>query len=292
MNRLILLAVTGLLLAALGACAPTQTDGTTGPESVRSFQSTRVAHPRGEAEAVTVNLTLSFWDTTITALDDADQLIEAAFDYLGEIVFDVTGTVEKEVFIAQDNKNQVYEGEETGRWQIALSPDVTTRLAIEASLGALDADLSALDLEALDLDMSTGDATIRLPARASGIALAFSGSLGDLDLTVPDGTPLSTDDPVKLSTGTTTLHLGEGVAWRAAIAMGIGDLVLDVAPDAAVRVTITRASVGTFDPQIALEQVEVGDEDGTGVWETPGYAEADAPIDLSVEMSIGDLIVQ
>lgn len=291
MKRLLLFAVPGLLVA-LGACAPTQTGTTTGPETVETFESTRISHPLGDAESVTVTLTLSTWDTTIGALEDPELLIEAEVDYLGEMVFDVTGTVEKEVFIAQNNENRVYEGDEAGRWQIALSPDATARLVIDASLGTLDADLSALDLAALALDMSTGDATIQLPAREDGIALELSGSVGDLDLTVPEGTPLNTEQRITLSTGTTTLHIGAGVAWQAALEMGTGDLVLDVAEDAAVRITISDASVGTFDPQIALEQVETGDEDGAGVWETPGYAAADAAIDLTIDMSIGDLIVR
>ena len=59
--------------------------------------------PIGEATSARVNLDLSFEPTTVDALPSSDDLIAADLDYVGDIIFQVSGERQKTVSLSQSD---------------------------------------------------------------------------------------------------------------------------------------------------------------------------------------------
>lgn len=182
------------------------------------------------ATSAGIELNLSRFPTTISALDDGNQLIAGTVSTFGNLDVrpssDAAGRVEVEVseegggawFL--DPRAWTDQG---GEWAIGLNPDTPTDLRVDAGNASATAALEALTLTSLTLDAGNGGVTAGLPDGVYDIRI--DGGNGSLTVTLPDGgvQELRLDG----GNGGVTLLLPEGVAARIEYNEGNGNVEVD-----------------------------------------------------------------
>ena len=118
-----------------------------------------------------------------------------------------------------------------------------------------------------------------------GVALQLETSMG-VGETVLDLTGLSISDlKVSGGVGRTQVTLPAEGRYKASIDQGIGAIVIVVPDGLALRVKPSTALAGRQLPS-GLQ------EEGQGVWTSPGYATAANAVDLEISIAIGNLIIR
>lgn len=296
------LAVVGLVIVLL-VLAPTL--GWAGLEGLRignvpifwgegEVQSATFSEPIANAESAVVDIDLTRFDATITALVDSSNLIEARVDYIGRIRFDVTGARKKRVILDEVSEGIRLGGPAWGggqySWDIGLSPDLPIDLTVDASSGLCDMDLSELDLEHLFLDGSSGRISVALPDTRH--SLRFEASSGAATFEMPSGADISLE--LDMSSGRVELILEQQVDLDLELeSSSSGSLILILPRGTVMKVSVTDSSSGRVRLPSDLRKVREGDERDEGIWETPDFGSADYQIVIKVrDMSSGDVIVK
>jgi hypothetical protein len=71
-----------------------------------------------------------------------------------------------------------------------------------------------------------------------------------------------------------------------------GNLIFEIPDQADVRVEVLNQSGGEVDVPEHFVQTQIGDN-GEGVWETPGFAQGEHPIVITVDnISGGDVVIR
>ena len=232
----------------------------------------------GNATSARVILDLDIGKTTLDALSDPSTLIDAELTYVGEINFDVRGDVQKTISISH-RASQFDFGDwlwasDTDRkrtwWDIRLSPEIPLTLNINGSIGESIIDLSELQIEDLDIDGDVGDFQITLPAMEKTYNVDINGGVGAFEVI-----------------------LERGAAVNLTIDGDVGEFVIDVPVDAAVRV-VAEVDVGDIHVPSNFVRLSSGDDliGESGVWETPGFDEAEVRIVIVFNGGVGDLTVR
>jgi hypothetical protein len=226
------------------------------------------------AEAAEVRLELSIGNTTITSLDDSDQLVNADLNYLGDIRFDVSGDETRRVTIAQQGENRFsffdfsFFSEMDLSWNVSINPDVPLELTLGGGMGEVNADLSAFDLTALTIDGGMGTVRLTLPEADEPYAVDINGGMGTQIITVEDG-----------------------AAFNMTVDGGMGSTILNLPEDTPIRIERDGGMGGVSFPNWLRQ---VSGDDNQGVWETSSYAEADESerITIDVDGGMGSLEVR
>ena len=223
--------------------------------------------PMADAASAHLDLNLSTQKTTIYALEDSANLLEAEIGHYGKLDFRVTGEEEKWITLKQEGVVSLpalfSPKSEDLMWDIGLSPGVPFDLKVDASTGETQMDLSNVILSNLRFDASTGASKIRLPETIDGYEVFIEGSTGAIDLVLPENGNLILR--VDGSTGRITFDIPEGADVRIEVLSGgTGNIIL---PDWINKVSGAQdrdegvyAADGTDadDPQISIIIEDVG----------------------------------
>jgi hypothetical protein len=149
--------------------------------------------------------------------------------------------------------------------------EIPLTLNIDGSVGQSIIDLSDLQIEGLEVDGDVGDFRITLPATGKTYDVYINGGVGAFEFI-----------------------LEQGAAVNLTIDGDVGEFVIDVPADAAVRVD-ADVDVGNINIPSNLIRLSSGDDDlvgESGIWETPGFDEADAKIVIVFNGGVGGLNVR
>jgi hypothetical protein len=188
-----------------------------------------ISAPLDGAETAHFDLDLSTHKTTIYALEDSPNLVEAEIGHYGRLDFRVTGEEERWITLQQEGILSLpslfsVETEELV-WDIGLSPSVPFDLKVDASTGETLLNLSDILLTNLHFDGSTGASQILLPDSSEDYDVYIEGSTGGIDLVLPTEAGISVR--VDGSTGKITFDIPEGVDIRIEVLNGgTGNIIL------------------------------------------------------------------
>lgn len=256
--------------------------------------------PLEEATSASVRLDLSVGETNIHTLSDSANLIEADLTYVGEVKFVVSGETDKNVSLSQVRTpaewfRGMFGWIGSGRklkWDVGLSPKVPMKLHIQGGVGDNRFDLQDLQVVNLTMAGGTGEMHAMLPKQATPYPAVVSGGVGEFDLTVPEDTEVE----LRLSAGTGEINLtyGAGASGSAHINGGIGACNVTLPEGAAVRIEAKTGIGGVSVHGHRLSKVRGGDDfiSSQGVWETPGFEDAEKQIMIRFDGGIGGLNVR
>ncbi len=232
----------------------------------------------GSATSARVNLDLDIGKTTLAALTDPNTLIDAEITHFGEVNFDVRGDKQKTISIShrasQINIGNWFLTTDTDRnriwWDIRLSPEIPLTLNINGSIGETIIDLSELQIEDLEVDGDVGDFQITLPAMEKAYDVDINGGVGAFEVI-----------------------LERGAAVNMRIDGDVGEFVIDVPADAAVRID-AEIDIGNVNIPSSFVRLSGGNDviGESGIWETPGFDEAEVKIVIVFNGGVGDLTVR
>ncbi|MFQ5577537.1 MAG: LiaI-LiaF-like domain-containing protein [Anaerolineae bacterium] len=254
------------------------------------------SEPASGVEAAQITLDLSVGTTTVNALSDSNNLIEADLTYLGEVDFTATGESQKTVTLRQtaaDFNINLFDVLDTGRdlrWDIGLSPSVPLDLSITGDVGGSEFDLRALDLTGLDVTAGVGEVTLQLPP--GRYPLRIDGDVGAFKITIPAGAGIEAD--INGGVGGFSIEISEGADMNATITGDVGNFTITLPGDSAARIS-ADVSLGNISIPARFERVGGGEREGAGeqgVWETSNYSRADRKITIDVQGDIGNLTVR
>ncbi|MBL8163218.1 MAG: hypothetical protein JNJ61_14620 [Anaerolineae bacterium] len=230
----------------------------------------------GDAQSARVTLNLSVADTTVTPLNDSNELFQADVRYLGELNFNVSGGSERVISLTQSDQTtswnwDIFTAEPNLRWDVALSPAVPIDLDINGGVGNTRLELNELQLSNVRVQGGVGDVYMELPAMSETYNVSVNGG-----------------------TGSSEIIISEGAALHITVSGGVGDVRIDVPDNAAVRVD---ASTGVGDINLPREFTRISGGDDqfvgeSGVWQTEGFASAERQISIEFDGGVGQLTIR
>ncbi len=232
--------------------------------------------PRNEAESASVEINFSVGRASLNALaPDSDNLFEAQINYIGEYEFEVKGGSERSISLRQRGQlpkdiGRVIGNNKDLHWDIALAPGIPYRLRMKGGVGETDIDLSHLLVDDIRLETGIGKIALTLPAQDAPIAAKVSGGIGKTDIVIPDGSFGKLD-----------------------IDGGVGEVIVKVAPTAAVQLKAS-AGMGKVDLPEPFAQVEgAGHGIGLhGIWQTANFKGAEERTVVEFDGGIGSFQLQ
>ena len=234
----------------------------------------QVAYPAEGVELADITLDLSHQPTTLTAVQDSEQLLEARLAVSGNVIFE-TSLEDGHASINLDSRTEGFPfgdilglgpGLEAERWEIGLNPAVPLDLRVDMASGAAALDLSALAISGLVLDGGSG---------------AFTAVL-------PDGDYAAVID---MASGAATVQLAQAGNQGLTIDGSSGALLIILPRGREARLELDSGSGGISLPE-GLFATTTGSEPGEGVWETTGYDSAPEHIDLRIDIGSGHVLIE
>lgn len=230
--------------------------------------------------ATRANIELDLWSTPmrVEALSNSENLFEAEITHVGEVIFETRGSSERTIrlsherFIAGPWGFFAGLGEERGR--IGLSPETPIDLEVNVGSGSVELNLAELQLTSLDVEGGSGSLDVSLPETGQRLAARMNTGSGSVDLLIPGGAQL--DLNLESGSGSIDIEIAEEASLTLELDTGSGSVRVDVPDGAAIRVEVEDDGSGALNIGGGLEQVS-GDDD-SGVWETPGFDEAENQI--------------
>jgi hypothetical protein len=256
------------------------------------------SEPLGAATSARVRVDFSVGESTVTALNTSDNLIEADLTYVGEVELQATGEQEKVVHLSQSAGAAEWLRSAFGwigsgqrlRWDIALTPNIPLNLDLHGGAGRSMLDLTALQLTGLNVGAGAGEFVVKLPGGRYGAR--YAGGVGRSSITVPADADV--DLNVSSGAGEVNLDISEGAALNARISGGVGACNISVPPSAAVRLE-ARTGIGSINAGARLQRISAsgGDFwDKGGVWQTANFENAERKITIRFDGGVGALTVR
>ncbi len=269
--------------------------GSKGEEEIKHGQ---FSEPLGAATSARVRVDFSVGESTITALNTSENLLEADLTYVGDVQLNATGEVEKVVHLNQAAGAGEWFRSAVGwfgsgqrlRWDVALTPKIPLNLDLHAGAGRSSFDLSGLQVTGLNIASGAGEVILSLPKGQYNARV--SGGVGRSSVTVPAGADI--DLTVGSGAGEVNLHVDEGAQVKARISGGVGQTNVSVPAGAAVRLE-ARTGIGSINPGPQFQRVSgSGGEfwDNGGVWQTANYEGAERKIVIRFDGGVGALNVR
>ena len=269
-----------------------------GDKDHEDIKTEHFSEPLGEATSARVRVDFSVGESTITALNTSDNLIEADVTYVGEIELHATGDQEKVVHLGQAAGAAEWFRSALGwfgsgqrlRWDVALTPKIPLNLDLHGGAGRSNIDLSALQVTGLNIASGAGEFTVNLPPGTYNAR--YSGGVGRSSLTVPSGADV--DLNVSSGAGEVNLDINDNSAVNARISGGVGQCNIHVPAEAAVRLE-ARTGLGSINagPQFARISASGGDFwDKGGVWQTVNFEGAERKIVIRFDGGVGELNIR
>lgn len=243
--------------------------------------------PLAGATAANVNLDLSVWPVSVTALDaDSENLMEARVAFYDTDPMELRASGDETRTVSLTHALTSYSNFSLGffrgqadRWQIGLNPTIPIDLNIGSSVGNMEIDLTGTQLRALNVNGAVGNVDIRLPVVADGYPLRASAGTGALNLILPDGIIL-TEATISGGVGNLNVQIGRDARVPMRLSGGVGSVTVSAPDDAAIRLEVRDRGLGSVNVPSRLSRVS--GEGSTGVWETPGFESAANQITIVV----------
>ena len=233
------------------------------------------------ASSAEVNLNFSVCELFIKHLVGSDNLIEADVSYYGEMIFEADGDDHRTISLKQ-------KGATTGavvntvknafrskgkrddlRWDVRLTHDIPLALNLNSGIGRSEIDLSMLKLTSLSHNGGTGETIMTLPTSDAGYDATLNVGVGSTKVTLPDNTALNLT-----------------------VSAGVGEVKLQIPPTAAVRVNVSGGLNEVNVPKHFTKLAGSGEFIGkSGLWETPGFAEAEHQITIEYSGGVGEFSI-
>jgi hypothetical protein len=230
------------------------------------------SEPVGNATSARMELHLSDASTTVSALSDSNNLIDANLQYVGDIDFTASGDTAKTVVLRRSGAiiwPFDWLVSQPRRWDIGLNAGVPLDLNVDASSGDATLNLAGMKLKSLAIDASSGSMKVNLPEAPDHYALDARASSGSMSFSVPEGADV-----------------------EASVSMSSGSMNFDVPNGAAVRVVVIDSSSGSVN--VPREYTRTENRGGDkGAWESANFASATQKIVITVtHMSSGSVNVR
>ncbi|MFO7625523.1 MAG: DUF5668 domain-containing protein [Anaerolineales bacterium] len=228
--------------------------------------------PSGLARRARLEVQFSTGDNQIRPLAGTQNLLVATAIHSGTVEFTDSGTTNRNVRLSGPRPESgvfiwpSFMGEQS--WDVAISPDVPVDLELGVSSGNTNVDLSGLKVESTSVQVSSGDTTVILPA-----------------------TGKSYRSVLRMSSGSLTVSVQPGAETILESRISSGRLTYDLPVSSPVRFEVTRKSSGTVRLPERFQLVS-GQANGEGVWEAPGSDPSAPLIEITVEISSGNVIVR
>jgi hypothetical protein len=245
----------------------------------------RFTEPVGEATSAQVTLDLWSSPTHIFALSGSENLIDVEATYTGTINFNASGGQTKTIRL--DHESEAFGpffwmdafGRE--RLDIGLNPETPLALTIDSGSGSVDLDLEQLQLESLNLGSGSGSIDLNLPSTGSAYAVETNTGSGSVSVDVPSGAQV--DLQIDSGSGAISVAIAPDAQANLQIESGSGSVSVDVPENAAVRVEVRDSGSGNVRVPSGYTQVQSGDDEDEGVWESPNFSGAAAPVVIVVD---------
>jgi len=173
-----------------------------------------VEHPLNRMESADIIIDYAGMPSTLHALDDSGNLIEADVAYRGDLIFS-TQPAGDHAHITLDSVQQGFSygtvsssADARNKWDVGLSPNAALSLDLDASSGHCDFDLSELTITELFIDAGSGGMTLALP-EFSSFAGEIDGSSGAITIELPDNVGLR----VELEDGSGSFNPGDRLSF-------------------------------------------------------------------------------
>ncbi len=235
-----------------------------------------IAEPLGTAETARIDLDLSLGKSSITALEDSTNLLEAEITHLGELDFSVRGDREKIIRVSEKEHNLGFDWfdlfeDQNLHWDVSLSPEIPLNVNIDGGVGESDLDFSQLEIINLTVDSGVGDMTITLPATGSKYEVDVEVGVGRVELRLEDGI----DATIEISggVGDTIIVVPAGVGVKLTGDIGVGD----------INVPGSYSHISTDEDRVVGE---------SGVWESANYDDAAHRVTITFNGGVGNLTLR
>ncbi|UCH27177.1 MAG: hypothetical protein JSV66_05920 [Trueperaceae bacterium] len=236
--------------------------------------------PLGNAQSARINLDLASAPNQIFSLDGGGELVNAELTHTGTINFTARGDVNKVVELSRS-----FEGTSFGftgvlqtRWDIGLSPDIPIDLFVDVGSGPVQLELARLDLSDFALSGGSGPVQLELPASQERYQAEIDGGSGPIKLGLSDRAELGLT--VDVGSGPFTATLGRDLDLDLSLTGGSGPIRIDLPGGAEVKVEAWDDGSGPLTVGGGLQRISGSDD--TGVWQTPGFDQADRQILITV----------
>lgn len=242
---------------------------------VTEVQQANLVEPIGEAKSATVRIRSSIGRTYINPLVDSSALIEADLKYVGDLVFDVSGSLEKIVDLrvetdALEPEFYNFTEEDKLRWDIGLTPNIPLNLDFSGGVGEIVMDLTGLTLTDVFVSGGVGELEVTLPAQEGLYTVTINGGVGQFVILIEDGAELQLD-----------------------IDAGVGEFIIDIPDQAGVELS-AQTGVGRIRLPSNFNELRPV-ESGIGVngnWQSENFDTADYTILIDFKGGVGDLRIR
>jgi hypothetical protein len=221
------------------------------------------AEPVGQAETARVILDLWSDPVNVSSLESGDNLVEVDTRHTGAVRFEASGQQEKTVRLSHIGPGFSFDFSfitDQTRTDVRINPNIPIDLQVDSGSGAVSMDLEGLLLTSLSVESGSGSIQVTLPESQGSYEANFDSGSGSLSVQIPQNAALSM-----------------------MVESGSGSVNVDVPDDAALRIEVQNSGSGSVNLPSGLEQVEEGDGDEEGVWETADYDAAESQIELIFE---------
>ncbi len=245
----------------------------------------RFSEPVGSAQNARVTLDLSSAPTTLRALSDSANLLDATLTHYDETDFRVSGDQTKTIFLGTKGSFRIGVNPANwakARWEIGLNPKTPLDLTINTASGSSDLDLSGLTLSAVRVEGASGHVKVSLPAGADQVSARLSSASGGMAVAIPDAARLDLD--ADSASGGLQVTIGKDASVKLRLSCGSGGVNIALPAGAAAHVEVRDAGSGGVHLAAGMKLVDdLRDSDSdTGVWETANYAAADSKISIVI----------
>jgi tRNA-binding EMAP/Myf-like protein len=228
--------------------------------------------PLGDKTEATVKLALPLGKSTVTALENDENLIEATVTHpVGEVItFTPATPPENIVELESKSENAVNNLRGKREHAVGLTPHIPLTIDARTGAGQTLFDLSRLQLERVDFRIGAGETQIDLP-------------------TADDAYNVQ----VKCGAGETRINIAQNTAVNVSVKGGVGSVVLSVPANAALRVK-AQIGMGGLDIPKALERLSGQRVMFTekGVWVSEGFEDAAHPITVIFKGGVGNFEIK
>lgn len=263
---------------------------TNGEQHPGVVQTSPVVAPLDGAKSAEVEIVLPPVLAVIGELTaDSPNLIEGQVQHQGDLTFEVSGDEDKTVVLRDDESDlaALLAPDPDPMWTLGLSPAIPLTLDIQGSTGETTLDLSKLQL--VDLYIDAGDSTIRLdmPAPGHSYDTLIDSDSASFQISIADSATLNLE--MNGSITALAMTIGENAAVTASIDSDEGDFVLNVPTDAALQIK-AQGDIERVNVRHGFQ--ETTSEDGTRIWETPGFEAASQQSIIELEDDVDSLHVK
>jgi len=245
-------------------------------DSVKEVTNEQISYSAEGVETADIFLNLGAQSTTLSSLEDSDNLIEADVSYAGDLVFE-TSTANGQATVVLDTKatsdwqywfnpTHWFDSEEMRRWQIDLAEDIPLNLDLELGSGSARLEFEGLTLSALTVEGGSGHVDMTLPG-------------GDYDMFYDSGS------------GSVTIILPNNGRHQFLVESGSGSVGFVLPETMEAVIIVEDKGSGGLRIDKALFTLIEGDDDGEGVWVTSGYEDARNRLELILDTGSGSVSI-